>query len=148
MSAPIEAMLVAVQRRFEGYAVLVYKGQAFFAIGDHVIGFEAGDVHRQRFLEAGAERKDLESSGIGVGRTVPIHEPRKSTGGVKRFGAGALEQMEGIGQQALGAQLLHLLGQHAFHGGLRADRHERRCANVAVRGVDDAGAAVSGAVAA
>ena len=56
--------------------------------------------------------------------------------------------MERVGQQALRAKILHGFGQHGLHRGLRGHRHERRGVDVAVGGVDDAGAAVARAAAA
>ena len=48
--------------------------------------------------------------------------------------AGPQIEMIGVAQENLGAELLEIAVRDAFHGALRADRHERRRLDVAVRG--------------
>ena len=136
-------MTVAVERRFECHPILVDERQSFLARRDHVVRFHAGHVHRQRLLESGSQRQHLESAGIGERRPVPVHESRESAGRVEHILARALEQMKRVGQQTLRPQLAHGLRQDGLHCRLRGDRHEGRRADVAVRRVDDAGAAVT-----
>lgn len=95
------------------------------------------------FLEACAERKHLETAGIGEGRTVPVHEFGKAAGFVEHLFAGAFIQVKRVGQQALRAEVLHGFGQNGFHRGLRGHGHERWSVNIAVGGVNDAGATIS-----
>ena len=142
-----EAVQRAVERRLERHAVLIHERQALLAFGDHVIRLHAGHVHRQRLLEPGAQREHLEPARIGERGPVPVHESAETARRVQNILAGALVEMERVRQQALRAQILHRLRQHRLHRGLRGHRHERGCADVAVRGVDDAGAAVACAAA-
>ena len=142
----------AVERRLERYTVLVHEREPLLAFRDHVVRFHAGDVHGlghegERLLEARAERQHLEAAGIGEGRAVPVHELRQSAGLIEHLLAGAFVQVERVGQQALRAKILHGFGQHGLHRGLRGHRHERRGVDVAVGGVDDAGASVARAAA-
>ena len=141
-----EPVRVTVQRRFERHAVLVHPCHAFLAFGDDVVRLHAGYIHRQRLLESDAQRHHLESARIGERRAVPIHKARQPAGCVEHILTRAFKQVEGVGQQALRAQLLHLLGQHGLHRGLRAHRYKCGRANVAVRRMDNAGAPVAGAV--
>ena len=143
-----EAVQRAVERRLERHAVLIHERQALLAFGDHVVGLHAGHVHRQRLLEPGAQREHLEPARIGERGPVPVHESAETARRVQNILAGALVEMERVRQQALRAQILHRLRQHRLHRGLRGHRHERGCADVAVRGVDDAGAAIACAAAA
>ena len=133
----------AVERRFERHAVLVHEREPLLAFRDHVVRLHAGHVHGERLLEARAKRKHLESAGIGEGRSVPVHELRQSAGLVEHLLAGALVQVERVGQQALRAEVPHGFRQYGLHRGLGGHRYERRGVDVAVRGVDDAGAAVA-----
>ena len=96
-----ETMCVTIQRRLECHAVLVHPGHAFLALGDDVVRLHAGHVHRQRLLEADAQRHDLETAGIGERGPIPVHETRQAAGRVQHVLARALEQVEGVGQQAL-----------------------------------------------
>ena len=142
-----ETVQRAVERRLERYTVLVHEREPLLAFRDHVVRFHAGDVHGERLLEARAERQHLEAAGIGEGRAVPVHEFGESAGFVEHLLAGSFVQVERVGQQALRAKILHGFGQHGLHRGLRGHRHERRGVDVAVGGVDDAGAAVARAAA-
>ncbi len=138
-----ETVLVAVEWGFERHAVLVHEREAFLAFGDHLIGLHARHVHGERLFEARAERQHLEAAGIGERRTVPVHEFGEAARFVKHLLAGTLEQVERVGQQALRAEVLHGFRKHGLHRGLSGDRYERRCVDVAVWRVDDAGTAVA-----
>ena len=85
----------------------------------------------------------METAGIGEGRTVPVHEFGKAAGFVEHLFAGAFIQVKRVGQQALRAEVLHGFGQNGFHRGLRGHGHERWSVNIAVGGVNDAGATIS-----
>ena len=137
-----EPMQRTIERRFERHTILVHKCQTFLALGDHVVRLHAGHVHRQRLLEPGTQRKHLESARISERRPVPVHESAETARRVQNILARPFVQVERVGQQALRAQVLHRLRQHRLHRGLGGDRHERGRADIAVRGVDDAGAAV------
>ena len=142
-----EAVPVAVERGLEGDPVLVHEGQALLAFGDHLVRLHAGHVHGQGLLETSTQREHLEAARIGVGGAVPVHEPGQASGLVQDVGAGAFEQVEGVGQKDLGAQLPHLLGQDGLHGRLGGHGDECGGVDVSVRSVDDAGAAVAAAIA-
>ena len=49
--------------------------------------------------------------------------------------------MVGVREDGLRADAAHLFGSERFDGGFRADGNERRGGDIAVRGVDNAGAA-------
>ena len=85
----------------------------------------------------------MESAGIGESRTVPVHEFGKAAGFVEHLFAGSFIQVERVGQQALRAEVLHGFRQNGFHRGLRGHGHERWSVNIAVGGMNDAGATVS-----
>ena len=53
---------------------------------------------------------------------------------------GPQEQMEGVAEHHLVAELRDLLGQQAFDGRLRGERHEGGCTDVAVGGAQHPGA--------
>ena len=84
-------MCVTIQRRLECHAVLVHPGHAFLALGDDVVRLHAGHVHRQRLLEADAQRHHLETAGIGERGPIPVHETRQAAGRVQHVLAGTLE---------------------------------------------------------
>ena len=96
-----ETMCVTIQRRLERHAVLVHPGHALLALGDDVVRLHAGHVHCQRLLEADAQRHHLETARIGERGPIPVHETRQAAGRVQHVLARALEQVEGVGQQAL-----------------------------------------------
>ena len=96
-----ETMCVTIQRRLERHAVLIHPGHALLALGDDVVRLHAGHVHCQRLLEADAQRHHLETARIGERGPIPVHETRQAAGRVQHVLARALEQVEGVGQQAL-----------------------------------------------
>ena len=71
----------------------------------------------------------------------PGHEAVQPAQLADQFVAGAQEQVIGVGQDDAGVEILRevALGE-PFDGGLRADRHEDGRFDVAVRGVQQAGA--------
>ena len=140
-----ESVQRAVERRLERDAVLVHERHALLAFGNHVVGLHALHIHRQRLLEARAERKHLESTGVGESRAVPVHELRETARLVKHVLTGALVQVERVRQQTLCAELGHRFRQHGLHCTLRGHRHECRRLDVAVWRVQNAGATIAGA---
>jgi hypothetical protein len=127
----------AVQMRDEGDAVVVDPGQALLSFGDEVIGLNPAGVFHEHLAEARAQRHDLEPAAVGERRPGPVHERPEAARLGDDVRPGLQVQVVGVGQHRLGAQLTHGLGQHGFHGGLGADRDERRGVDVAVRGVND-----------
>ncbi len=123
-----EAVRRAVEMRFERDPILV-------------------DVHETAVIAAfHFQREDLVAARIGQDGAVPFLEAV----GVahRRDGVFAGAQMEVIGviQNDLGVERLHVLGVQSLHGRGRADRHEDRRLDVAVFGMDDAGARAGGFV--
>ena len=137
-----EPVFRAVERGFERDAVLIHEGESLLAFGNHIIRLHAGHVHRQRLLEARAQRQHLEPARIRERRAIPVHELRQPAGRVKHVLTRTLEQMERVRQQALRTKLLHGFRQDGFHRALRGDRHKGRRMNIAMRGMDDAGAPI------
>lgn len=62
-----------------------------------------------------------------------VSEGTELAGGVHDVGAGLQEQVVGVGQHRLRAQLGHRFGQHRLHRRLGADRDERRRPDLPVR---------------
>ncbi len=92
------------------------------------------------FAQAG-EAEDLIAAGIRQNRTGPRHEAVQTTEVLDQLVAGAHEEMVGIGKNDAGLKFVEEIALvQAFHGGLGADRHEDRGGDVAVFGVQDAGA--------
>jgi len=135
-----EPVQVAVEVGAEGHPVVVHVRQPGLALGDHVVVRQPDGVHREDLLEADAEAHHLEAAGVGEGGAGPVHEPAQAAGGVHHVGAGLEVQVVGVGEDGLGAEARHRLGQHGLDGRLGADRHERRGVDLAVRGADHAGA--------
>lgn len=95
--------LFAVEGGLESHAVLVHEGEALLAGSDGLVRLGRLQVHGQGLLEAGPQRHDLEAAGIGESGLVPVHELAQTTGRVQHVFARPLEQVEGVGQSALGA---------------------------------------------
>ena len=136
-----EAVQGAVEVGAEGDAVVVHIGHAFFAFADFTVAVGAGKFGGQHFFEAGAEGKNLEAAGVGVGGAVPVHEGSDAAGLVHNVGAGLEVEVVGVAEDGLCAGGADLLGGEGFDGGAGADGDEGGGVNVPVGGVDGAGAA-------
>src|SRR2546427_12191839 len=90
------------------------------------------------------QAEDLKSAAIGEDGTLPAHEPMQTPRALDDVGARPQIQMERVGQNHLGADLLDFFRGQPFHGGLRADRHEGRRAHDSTRGVQAAQARTGG----
>ena len=111
-----ELVRVAIQMRLEGDAF----------VGD---------------LAQPGKAEHLVAAGIGQDRARPGHETVKSPEVPDQFVAGAQEEMVGVAEDDAGLEIVPQIAlAESFDGGLRADRHEDRGRDVAVRGVQDAGA--------
>ena len=139
-------MCVTIQRRLECHAVLVHPGHAFLALGDDVVRLHAGHVHRQRLLEADAQRHDLETAGIRQNRAVPGGKPVQAAHLPDQGGTGAQGQMVGIPQDDLCAQGFQILRMHGLHGTLRPHRHEDGGGNLSMRQIKRAQARGGGGI--
>ena len=84
--------------------------------------------------------KNLKAAGIREHGPVPTHETVDAAELLKHLGSGAEEEVVGVGQQDLGADLAEAGGVHVFHRGLGADRHEDRGSHLAVEGLKTGGA--------
>ena len=84
----------------------------------------------------------LEPAGIGVGGAVPVLEGGNAAGLVNNVGARLKVEMVGVGQHRLCACSFDLLGGERFHGCLGAHGDKRWGVNIAMRGVDRAGAPI------
>ena len=113
--------------------LVVDDGQPVLAWRDDVVGRDAGGVHGERLLEAGAQAQHLEPAGVGERRPGPVHEAAETTGLLDDVGARLQVQVVGVRQQGLGAELTHRLREHRLDGGLRPDRDESGSADVTVR---------------
>ena len=71
---------------------------------------------------------------------MPVHEVVQAAELGHRIGARAHGQVIGVGENDLGAQVLHGLGGNALDVGLGAHGHEDRGLDIAMRRVEDAGA--------
>ena len=140
----IEAMLGAVDMAGEDHAVVV---------DDRVGGFDglhldlrigrvsfAGELLGENLLEAGAQRQHLEAAGIRVGGTRPVHELSEAACLVNNVRTGLQVQVVGVGEDSLRTQSSHHLGSECLDVRFRADGNESRGADVAVRGMNYAGA--------
>ena len=84
------------------------------------------------------EGKDLESAAVRQDRLMPVHEAVQAAGLLDQLFSGPQMQVIGIGQQNLGADLLHLPAGHGLDAGGGAHRHIDRGLNIPVRGVQHA----------
>ena len=145
-----EPMLVTGEMALEPHAVVVHVGQALLAGGDGVVRARAGGgvraLHVDDLLEPRAEGHHLEAARVREGGAGPVHEGPEAAGLVEEVVAGLEVQVVGVGQEGLGAEVLHRLGQDRLDRGLRGHRDERRRLDPPVRRGDDARAAQRGAV--
>ena len=131
-----------VEVRLEGHPVVVDVREALLALGDDVVGAHAHRLHREHLLEPHPQRHHLEPAAVGEGRAVPVHERAEPAGLVDDVRARPQIEVVGIREQRLRPVLAHRLRQHRLDRRLGADRHERRRADLPVRGADRPGAAV------
>ena len=90
------------------------------------------------------QREHLEAAGIGEDGLVPACKPVQPAVRFNHIQAGAQEQMEGVAQNDLRAQVFDLRRQHAFDRTIGSHRHERRSFDHATRESD--AAATGGAI--
>jgi len=110
-------------------------------------------VDRRAELDAGLgdlselrEAEHLEPAGVGQDRAVPAHEAMQPAELADEVVSGPEKQMVRVGEHDLGAGRAEVVGPERLHGGVRADRHEDRRLDDAVRGrqAPGAGGAVGG----
>ena len=89
------------------------------------------------------QAEDLESAGVGEDGPVPAHETVQAAVRGHDVRARPEEQVIGVGQQHVGAELAQRARRHRLDGRLCADRHETRRRHVAVRSVQCAGPGTS-----
>src|SRR5947208_13981976 len=82
-----------------------------------------------------AEAEYLISAAIRQYRPVPSHESMQAAEPRDRFITRTQEQVIGIAEKNLNVELAELFGHHRLHRRLRADGHEHRRLDRAVRGV-------------
>ena len=89
------------------------------------------------------QTEHLKTAAVGQDRPVPVHEPVQPAHRLHHLRPRPQKQMVGVGQHDLGAGAFDLLGRERFDRGLRADRHEGRRVQCAVREMQraDAGGA-------
>ena len=95
------------------------------------------DLIRNRAM---THREDLKATRVGDDWPLPAHEGADAAKPLDQLRAGVEQQVEGVAQHHLIPQRGNLLGQQAFDGGLRRERHERGRAHVAPVGVQRRGA--------
>ena len=110
-----EALLVAVVDRAERHALFVH------------------------FEDRVAQREDLIAARVGEDRAVPAHELMKAAELSDHVLPGAEMEVVGVAEQDLGAERAQLDRIDHLHGRLRADGHERRRAELPVRGLEHSG---------
>jgi hypothetical protein len=98
-----------------------------------------GDAVKIEFAQLG-ERHHLEATRIGQDRVRPVHEFVQAAQPGHPLRAGPQHQVEGIAEHDLAAGLDQRLRRHRLDRPRRADRHEGRCLDRAVRGGDAAAA--------
>ena len=92
-----------------------------------------------QFAQVG-EAHHLEPAGIGQDRVRPVHEPVQPAQPRDALGAGAKHEVIGVAEHDIGPERPDLLGIHPLPWRRRADRHEGRRADDAVRRRQAAGA--------
>ena len=94
-------------------------------------------------LAQAAEAEYLKSSGIGQDGPWPGHELMEAAQPADGFVPRAQKEMISVAEDDLGVQIIdEVAREEAFDGGLRADGHEDRGLDDAVRGVKEARAGV------
>ena len=79
------------------------------------------------------EAEDLKAAAVGEDRAVPAHDRVQPAEGGDRVRPRAEQQMIRVGEDHLRAGFAQAAGVDALHRGLRADRHERRHVDGAMR---------------
>ena len=100
-------------------------------VGPVNVAFEAGAI-----LVHGAfarKGKNLEAAGVGQHGPVPVHEAVDAAEFFKHRRTGPKKQVIGVGEEDAGAGGLESLDGLGLHGRLRANRHEDRGLNLAVK---------------
>ena len=80
------------------------------------------------------QAEDLVAAAVGQDRPRPADERVEAAAPRDEVVAGPQIEMIGVAQENVGAELLEIAVHDALDGALRADRHEGRRLNVAVRG--------------
>ena len=79
------------------------------------------------------EREDLEAAGVGEDRAVPAHEAVEPAGSGDHLGTGAQQQVVGVAEHHLGAELHEVARLERLHRAERAHVHEHRRVHGPVR---------------
>ena len=118
----------------------IHSGRGGELVGVAVeVGLE-GDAVFGDFAEV-REAEDLETAGIGEDGPGPGHEAVQAAELTDEFVAGAEEEVVSVAEDDRGAQVFPKVAlSEAFDGALSADGHEDRGGDIAVFGVQDAGA--------
>src|ERR1043166_2308453 len=82
------------------------------------------------------QREDLVTTAIGQNRSVPIHEPMQSAEMFDHVEPWPNKQVVGVSKNDLRIQFAQLAPADCFDRALRADRHERRGVDHAMRGCE------------
>ena len=99
------------------------------SVGAHFVEF--GEAHR------------LKAAGVGQHRAVKSHEAPHPAEFLDKLGAGAEREMVRVGEHQPITQLPQLIGRHRLDRRARANRHESRRRDFAVRGREAADARVA-----
>src|ERR1035437_2157696 len=81
---------------------------------------------RNSLAKCRAERENLEAARVSDGRALPAHEFRESSGSLYDFLTRLKIEMIRICEYDFSPERFQLIGQNAFHVGLRTDRSEGR----------------------
>ena len=84
-----------------------------------------------------AEAEHLEPAAVREDCTIPVHELVQAARLADELHTGPQEQMIRIRENDASTEILELIRRNALHRRLRADRHENRRLEAAVRRVDD-----------
>src|SRR5688500_8585646 len=79
------------------------------------------------------EAEDLEAAAVGQQRLRPANEAMETAAPSDQLVARAQEQVVGVAEDDLGAELLQVAMERGFDRALGAHRHEGRCLHDAVR---------------
>ena len=81
----------------------------------------------------------MKSPGIGKNRFLPVHEFMQPSKLPDQIPARPDKEVVGIAENNLGTQLVKIFRRDRLDSSLGADRHENRCFDPAVQGVDNSG---------
>ena len=115
------------------YATVRDEGEAVFFLGVFDVAFHGDDL-----AESASERHDLETARVGQGGTMPARVGGEAAVFRDKVCVGA--EMITVGEHGFcsgGVERVHI---EETNGASSADRHERRGVDVAVGGMDNAGA--------